>query len=542
MRAFNRRQVAVSSSSPTQPPTRAASSVAAALALCAALCSCVSPGAAKAPPSPPLRLSGMFSGAPILQRGVPVPVWGWGEAGRRVAVKFAGAETIATADGSGRWEAVIPEMEASAEGRELVIEYADAAAVKKTKGAPERIVVADVVVGDVWYCSGQSNMEFGINGADDRETVLDDVDDPSLRLFMIPKDATPTERAEPLSGSWKPSSASAAMAGGWGGFSAVALAYGRKLLRETGVPQGLIQAAYGGSPIDAWIPYEELKATEGLERYAAQISNADKKWAKAREADPNAPHPWSPINSYAKLKPGTCHNAMLAPVAPYALRGVLWYQGESDVGKGAIYTKEMEALFAAMRRLFRNPSLAFYFAQIAPWTYGDGAAGRSLPGLWKAQYAALSMPNAAMALTVDLGDAGDIHPRRKIPVGERLALFALRDVYGKAVDAEGPVFAGARAEEGGKRIVVSFACAEGGLRIADGADGLRGFLVAGADGAFVSAEARIGPMEGKLATVVLEPPRPVAAGTIRYAWANVPEAGLADSGGLPARPFEEDFR
>jgi len=537
MKAFYRRQGAVSPSS----STRVAPSVATAfaLALCSALCSCVSPGASKAPPSPPLRLSGMFAGSPILQRGLPVPVWGWGEAGRRVAVRFAGAETIATADESGRWEAIIPAMEASAEGRELVVEYADAAAGKKAKGA---IVVADVVVGDVWYCSGQSNMEFGINGADDRETVLDDVDDPSLRLFMIPKDATPTERAEPLSGSWKPSSASAAMSGGWGGFSAVALAYGRRLLRETGVPQGLIQAAYGGSPIDAWIPYQELKATEGLERYAAQISASAKKWAKARESDPTAPHPWSPITAYAKLTPGTCHNAMLAPVAPYALRGALWYQGESDVGKGAIYTKEMEALVSAMRRLFRNPSMAFYFAQIAPWTYGDGAAGRSLPGLWKAQYAALTIPGTAMALTVDLGDAGDIHPRRKIPVGERLALFALRDAYGKAVDAEGPVFAGARAEEGGKRIVVSFANAEDGLKLAEGADGLRGFLVAGADGAFASAEARIGPMEGKLATVVLEPPRPVAAGTIRYAWANVPDAGLADSGGLPARPFEEAFR
>jgi sialate O-acetylesterase len=512
------------------------------IAIIAALAaSCAS--TAKKAPGAPLRLAGMFSGSPILQRGAPVPVWGWGEPGREVIVGFSGAEARGVADAAGKWEAVLPAMPASAEGRALTVEYAaPGGKALKNRAAPERLIREGVIVGDVWYCSGQSNMEFGIGGADDRDIVLEDVDFPSLRIFLAPKDATPLPRADVLSGSWAPASPSSVLSGGWSGFSAVALAYGRKLYKETGVPQGLIQAAYGGSPIEAWIPVEELKSTKGLERWASQVSNAEKKWAKAKETDPEAIHPWAPINDYSKLKPGACSNALLSPVAPYAVSGVLWYQGESDVGKGPVYATEMEALIAGMRRLFRNPSMPFYFTQIAPWKYGDGLAGLSLPGLWKAQYATLSVPGTAMALTVDVGDPGDIHPRIKVPVGERLALFALRDVYGERdVDAEGPVASALRVEDGGRRIVVSFAFAEGGLRTSDG-EAPRGFRAAGLGGAYSEAEATIGPMEGKNATVIVEPEKPLPEGSLRYAWLNAPEVNLLDSNGLPARPFEESFR
>jgi sialate O-acetylesterase len=486
----------------------------------------------------------MFSGSPILQRDAPVPVWGWGEPGREVLVSFSGAEARAAVDSSGRWEAVLPPMPANEEGRSLAVEYAAAPGKKTPKkpGAAERSIREGVIVGDVWYCSGQSNMEFGIGGADDRDIVLEDIDFPSLRIFLAPKDATPLPRADLLAGSWRSASPSSVLSGGWSGFSAIALAYGRKLFKETGVPQGLIQAAYGGSPIDAWIPAEELKSTKGLERWASQVSAAEKKWAKAKETDPAAVHPWAPINDYSKLKPGACHNALLAPVAPYAVRGALWYQGESDVGKGPVYATEMEALIGGMRRLFRNPAMPFYFAQIAPWKYGDGLAGLSLPGLWKAQYAALSVPGTAMALTVDLGDPSDIHPRIKVPVGERLALFALRDVYGGTdLDAEGPVVSALRVEDGGRRIVVSFAFAEGGLKTSDG-EAPRGFRVAGPDGIFADAKAAIGATEGRAGTIVIELDKPLAEGKLRYAWSNAPDANLSGANGLPARPFEESFR
>jgi sialate O-acetylesterase len=477
----------------------------------------------------PLEISAMFGDGMVLQRERPLPLWGRGEAGLRVRASFAGQEKSAAVGGDGRWEIAMDPLPASSEARDFSIGYDSSDPSAKGYAVPGPILVENVLVGDVWYCAGQSNMEFGMGGIVDLGEELDDSDYPLIRLFLAAKSANGVPQPDPR-GEWREAGSENLTSGGWYGFSAVAFAYGRKLIKETGVPQGLIQAAYGGSPIDAWIPPEELRSTKGLERFLAAYNQTERKWADAKAKDPAAPHPLGAISDPGRLKPATCYNALLAPIAPYAIRGALWYQGESDVGKGPVYAIEMGALIAALRRLFRDPALPFYFAQIAPWKYGGN--GLSLPGLWKAQYAALSIPGTGMAVTADLGDGNDIHPRNKKPVGERLALIALRDVYGRTdVDAQGPLALRAAAKDG--EAIVAFSGADEGLVTPDGMDP-RGFSLAGSDGAFGPASAHI---QGR--SVVLKAQGGEKPAWVRYAWNDLPmDANLYDAHGLPARPFE----
>jgi sialate O-acetylesterase len=449
----------------------------------------------------------------------------------RVLVSFDGQEKWAVVDEQGRWEILLDPMPAKAEGHELVARYDPLAPENSGYELSGLVAIEDVLVGDVWYCSGQSNMELGMGAIQDREAELEDSDYPLLRLYLHPKAASGVAQREP-SGAWMVAERSTLLTGGWNGFSALAFCYGRALFKASGVPQGLIQAAYGGSPIDAWIPPEELRSRPGLSRFAAVYDKAERQWQEARRADPGAPHPWGAITDYAKLKPTSCYNAMLAPFAQMALRGVLWYQGESDVGRGELYALEMEALIDGMRRVFRNPGLYFYFVQVAPWNYGGN--GQALPALWKAQYQAALIPGTGLALTSDLGDPADIHPRNKRPVAERLALWALRDIYGLGVDPEAPLLEGLERADDGGSLVLRIGHVQGGLATVDGL-APRGFFLAGPDGAAIPAIASITP-SGK--GIVIDMDGWEGPGSLRYAWNGLPDANLADERGMPLRPFE----
>jgi sialate O-acetylesterase len=291
-----------------------------------------------------------------------------------------------------------------------------------------------------------------------------------------------------------------------------------------------VQAAYGGSPICAWIPPEDIAAHVEFANYAQQIIDAERAYASAKASDPTARHPFDDPATTAKLGPSSIFHAMVEPLIPLAIRGMIWYQGEADSGDGKLYTLKMRALIEGMRRSFRDPTMPFYFAQIAPYK-GYGASDK-LPSFWAAQAAALAVPGTGMALTIDVGNFDNIHPANKRPVGERLALQAFAKTYGIAgINADGPIF---ESWQGGiDQANVTFQAA-GGLKTADGA-APAGFEVLNAQGKWVAAQAAL----GDAGRVLLSSPGAGKVLGVRYAWSPTPAVNLTDSAGLPARAFEE---
>lgn len=468
----------------------------------------------------------MFTANMVLQRDARLPVWGTAQAGESVSVAFAGQVKTAAVGPDGFWETHLDPLPASSEPGDLTVDYVYSAGLARGAEEDHAVVMDNILVGDVWFCCGQSNMEMGMTMIDDRTTELKDTKYPGIRLYPLYRSTSPSPQRHVIN-VWREADRYNLVTGGWNGFSAVAYLFGRELHKKLGVPIGLIQAAYGGSSIDPWIPPEEMKGNAVLAGDYALIQEADGRFKDALRADPNAKHPWEGIMDYAQLKPATIYNAMVCPVAPYALKGVIWYQGETNVGEGMAYTEKMKALISGWRRIFRQPAMPFYFVQLPPWEYGSQG---SLPSMWLAQEACLSIPHTGMAVTLDVGDPANIHPGNKKPVAERLALIALADAYGrKDVTSSGPVFKSMEIK--GAEAVISFDFVDGGLKSKD--SGPLGFFeIAGADGVFVPAKAEI-----RGATVVLKNDGVKKPAAVRYAWSNTASASLFNAAGLPARPF-----
>jgi sialate O-acetylesterase len=471
-------------------------------------------------------VSSMFTANMVLQRGVRIPVWGTAQAGESVSVSFGGQRKTAAAGPDGSWETYLDPLPASYEPRDMTVDYLYAAGLAKAADEDHAVVMDNVLVGDVWFCSGQSNMEMGMTAIENSPVELKDTKYTQIRLYPLFRATSPFPQKQVVN-VWREADRYNLVSGGWNGFSAVAYLFGRKLHKELGVPIGPIQAAYGGSSIDPWIPPEEMKGNSVLAADYALIVEADKRFQDALRADPKAKHPWEGIMDYSQIKPAMLYNAMVCPVAPYALKGAIWYQGETNVGEGMAYTEKMKALISGWRRVFRQPDMPFYFVELPPWEYGSPG---SLPSMWLAQEACLSIPHTGMAVTLDVGDPANIHPTNKKPVAERLALIALADAYGrKDVISSGPVFKSM--EIRGAEAIIHFDSVSGGLVAKDGGP-LSFFEVAGSDMAFVPAKAEIrgGTVVVKNDTVK----KPVA---VRYAWSNTSSASLFNAAGLPARPF-----
>ncbi|WP_188963153.1 sialate O-acetylesterase [Deinococcus aquiradiocola] len=461
-----------------------------------------------------LRFGDACSDHMVLQRGVPLPVWGFGLPGDEVRVTFAGQEAAARVDRAGRWTAQLAPLEANAHGQPLTV-----------RSGALRLQCRDVLVGDVWLCAGQSNMELGVGSADHRDHALTLADNPLLRLLLVQKSSAPTAQAHfpPAAGEprWAVCTPRRVQHGGWGGFSAAAFHFGARLVRELGVPVGLIQAAYGGSRIAPFIPLSAKRGHPALQADAQEIRAAD-------QAARNGPHPFTPFDAWNTLKPGTAWNAMIAPLLPLALRGALWYQGESDVGDAGPYAARLRALMTALRRATRHPHLPVYAAQLAPYRYGRD---EDLLDLWAAQQAATRGTHSGLVCTADLGDLNDIHPRRKAEVGERLAGLALHREYRRSdLPATGPELRAVRFGPG--RATLTFRThADSPLRTLDGG-AARGFALAGPDGTFHPATPTLrGPR------VHLHSPDVPAPTLVRHAWQVGAEPNLTDAGGLPGLPF-----
>ena len=635
--------------------------------------------ACSAAPAPGLPLiSPIFGDHMVLQRGKPNPVWGWTKPGAEVRVKFAAQEIQTRAAADGRWSLTLAPPPT---GGPYTMEI----------DGPERdLVLSDILVGDVWICSGQSNMEMGISATSDAGSALAAADRPQLRLFLVQNQVAYTP-ANVVKGAWKTCTAGNLASGGWGGFSAVGYHFGRRLQEELGVPVGLVQSCVGGTPAESWTSAEALRplhdfdaALDEVDRLRARggpqygnfiahwydefdagqrggedawfapdlndrdwrtvgladafarlevpdtpalvyfrrtidlpdplpagvtrlllgvVERMDTVWINGRwigasawvenpraysvpenllhpganslvvrvlktrpdggfrsppaqlklvlgdrseiplaegwrarvSVDARPPHPLPAGYENWPTMPAVLHNGMIAPLAPLALTGAIWYQGEANVGRAAQYRTLLPAMIADWRRAFGQGDFPFYIVSLAAYT-----ARRDRPGddawaeLREAQsYVARTVGHAGLAVAIDKGEGSDIHPRDKRPVGERLALQALAGHYGREIVASGPVFRSAEPAENGSALRLRFDHAEGGLVVQG--DGPGEFSLAGDDFQWAWADARI---EGD--TVLVSSPAVPRPRFVRYAWQGNPRATLFNTAGLPAVPFRTD--
>jgi sialate O-acetylesterase len=481
-----------------------------------------------------VSLAPVFSDHAVLQRDKPLPIWGHAEPGERVTVSFADQTVGTTAAADGRWIVYLAPLTASATSTELVV------AGKNT------LRLRDVVVGDVWLCSGQSNMEWPVAEAANAAEEIRAANNPQIRHLKIAcavADEPRTTAAVEKSG-WVVSAPETV-----GEFTAVGYFFARDLQPRVGVPIGLINSSWGGTQIEAWmsppslasdpasaviaerwekmraaIPEEKARYDEAFAAWSAAAEAAKAKGATFNERPPRQPR------AQPKHQPTGLHNAMIAPLLPVALRGVLWYQGESNAARAGEYVRLFPALITGWREHLGQGELPFFWVQLANFANGD-AKGVNWAALREAQAKTLALPATGQAVTIDIGERDDIHPRNKQEVGRRLALLARAKIFGGAVDFSGPVFRSATRE--GAALRVSFEHAGSGLIARD--QPLQEFQIAGADKKFFPTTAKI---EGETVLVsAAEVPAPVA---VRYAWRNAPEVNFYNGAGLPAAPFRSD--
>lgn len=494
-----------------------------------------------------VRLPKVFASHMVLQRDMPLTVWGWDRPGQAVTVEVAGARAETHANDRGEWKVKLPALEAGGPHTMTV------------RGS-SAVSLEDVLVGEVWLCSGQSNMEMGIGAVDNAQAEIAAANYPQIRLLMVHNRFTPLpmDDIEALpaigEGVWKVCSPKTIAEGGWGGFSAAGYFFGRELFKRLNVPIGLIDADWGGTVIQTWTPPEGFALTpalkneyervllgdprtpqhqerlaQALKQYEQWLSEAKKALVDRTLVPPLPPYP-PELTAPSDVQQATAlYNGMIHPLVPFGIRGAIWYQGESNLGDGMTYTERMKALVGGWRKVWGEGDFPFYYVQIAPFNYGGNPFRE--PEFWVAQTAAMAIPNTGMAVINDIGNLADIHPKNKQDVGKRLALWALAKTYGKSdIVYQGPTFHSMRTE--GNSLIVTFDNVGGGLKSRDGKP-LSWFEIIDADeGGFVKADARI---DG--ASVALTAPgvkKPVA---LRFAWSMLAEPNLCNAEGLPANSF-----
>jgi sialate O-acetylesterase len=443
-----------------------------------------------------VKLPAVIGSNMVLQRDQPLPIWGWADKGEEVTVTIAGQEVSAKAGDDGRWKVTLAKLDV---GQPLEM------TVKGSSGST--ITLKNILVGEVWLGSGQSNMELPVVACKDAQQEIAAAKYPRIRLFNVARLQSPQPVAD-TKGEWKPCSPETV-----GGFSAAAYYFGRQLHKDLNVPIGLIASSWGGSPAEAWTRRGALEANPKLKPMAAGGS--------------------------------TLYNGMIAPIVPYGIRGAIWYQGEANVGGAYTYRTLFPAMIANWRADWGQGDFPFGFVQIAPFGYSDAwnASPAACAELWEAQRMTLyASPNTGMAVTVDLtagdmihpknGNFDGIHPKNKQDVGRRLALWALAKVYGRDVVYSGPITKSMIVE--GNKIRLRFDHVGAGLVSRDGKP-LIDFTIAGEDKKFVPAAATI---DGD--TVVVHSDQVATPVAVRYAWYDTATPNLSNKDGLPASPFRTD--
>jgi len=493
-----------------------------------------------------LSVPHFFSDHMVLQRERAAAIWGKADAGAEVSVAFKGKSASAKADADGKWRAQIETGAADASGAVLTI-----------SAGKEKIEIQDVLVGEVWFASGQSNMFYTMNRSPEYGGLIAESNHPALRMFNAPL-VTAEEIQEDIEGSWKAATPETVP-----DYSAVAFFFARKLHLEMGVPVGVIKSAWGGKPVETFTSREALNTLPGtralvdamlkdeasydqakadaayatkLEQWKTTMAAAKGKSAEERKRLPKKPDaPKRPL--LTEGKPGVLYAAMIHPFVGYTMRGAIWYQGEGNARPGAVpYDQTLPLMINDWRKRWAD-EFSFYYVQLASYHAPSTAPGT--PDSWALTQDRMRLvlgttPKTGMAVTNDVGEANDIHPKNKKDPGERLARWALAKDYGKQLIYSGPLFKSSEVKDGAIR--VAFDQSGTGLKSRDGG-ALKRFEIAGADKKWKWADAKIA---GKDAVIVssAEVAAPVA---VRYAWAANPEgANLVNSDGLPASVFRTD--
>ena len=493
-----------------------------------------------------LKVPHFFSDHMILQRERAAAIWGKADAGAEVTVSFKGKSATTKAAADGKWRAQIETGEADAKGAMLTI----------SAGA-DKLEIKDVLVGEVWFASGQSNMYYTMNRSPEYAGLIAESNHPALRMFNAPL-VTAEANQDDIDGSWKAATPETVP-----DYSAVAFFFARKLHLELGVPVGVIKSAWGGKPVETFTSREALNTLPGtkalvdamlkeeasydqakadaayatkLEQWKATMAAAKGKADVDRKRLPKKPDaPKRPL--LTEGRPGVLYAAMIHPFVGYTMRGAIWYQGEGNARPGAVpYDQTLPLMINDWRKRW-NDEFSFYYVQLA--SYHAPSTEPGTPDSWaltqdRMRLVLATTPKTGMAIINDVGEENDIHPKNKKDPGERLARWALVKDYGKELLYSGPLFKTSEVKDGAIR--VTFDQAGEGLKSRDGG-ALKRFEVAGADKKWKWADAKV---DGKDAVLVssTEVKVPVA---VRYAWAANPEgANLVNSDGLPASVFRTD--
>ena len=488
-----------------------------------------------------IRLPSLVGDNMVLQAEAKTNVWGWADPQEKVTVTFADKKGEATAGTDGKWSVRLADLKSGSTG-DLTIAGSNSIALK------------NVVVGEVWVASGQSNMEFTVAGAMNKDAEIAAANFPQIRMFTVTK-AAKNEPQEDCVGKWEVCTPEVVPH-----FSAVGYFFARHLHETLKQPVGVIHTSWGGTPAEHWTPAPIIAGDPDFKPVADAWAKAVADYPKAKEAHDAAMAEWKTAAEKSKAEgmpepkrpggpprggdpfggPGCLFNGMIAPVLPYTIQGAIWYQGESNAGAARLYRKLFPTMILTWRTAWSRAGLAgselpdfpFLFVQLANYMERhDQPTESNWAALREAQTMTLDMPHTGMAVAIDVGEAKDIHPKNKQEVGRRLALNAEATVYFRDQQYSGPLSGGAQIE--GEKIRLSFRNAEG-MKSSDGGP-VKGFAIAGEDRVFQWAEAEI---QGD--HILVSSKEVAVPVSVRYAWADNPECNLVNSAGLPASPFRTD--
>ena len=481
-----------------------------------------------------VKLPAVLGDHMVMQRGAKATIWGWADPGEKVSVgpswqSFPIKPTTAGKDG--KWKISVNTIGAPGPHSITIV-------------GKNTIKLKDIMFGEVWVCSGQSNMQWAMKGSADPEKNIALAKYPNIRLFTVPR----TVAEQPLDdckASWTACAPETVA-----GFSAVAYYFGKHLYDEMNVPIGLISTNWGGTVAEAWTRreilekdkelkpildrFEEHKANlpEALKKYEERLKawNAAVAKAKAEGKNPPRRRPRKP-SARNQNSPSSLYNAMISPILPFAIKGAIWYQGESNVSRAYQYRTLFPAMITNWRNDWKQGDFPFYYVQIAPFKYGGET--KQSQELREAQMMTLSLKNTGMAVTSDIATVTNIHPPNKLDVGKRLALWALAKDYGKKdLVYSGPLYQSMKVA--GNKIKLTFDSVGSGLNTLDGKE-VSHLTIAGADKKFVEAK---GQIDGNTLIVSSDAVKsPVA---VRFGWSNTAEPNLSNKEGLPASTFRTD--
>ncbi len=477
-----------------------------------------------------LKLPALISNNMVLQQNKDVTLWGWAAPNAKVEIlpDWKDYPKAITADTNGKWIINIATPKA---GGPYSIHF---------KSNNTSITVKNILIGEVWLASGQSNMEFPMGkaegwrtGAHNAATEMPKANYPNIRMIDVPNRVSDAPQDD-FKGEWLACTPETVK-----DFSAVAYFFAKEIQAATGYPIGIINSTWGGTPAESWTRKDILESDTGfkkiIERYQQEIEKYPAAYAKYKtsyekwKADTSSNKkgaPKEPVGPNHNKSPGKLYNGMIAPLIPYTLQGVIWYQGESNADRAWQYRRLFPAMITGWRQDWHNNKLPFYFVQIAPHRSQP-------PEIREAQlYSWQTTKHTGMVVSTDYGDSVDIHPRNKEVIGKRLSLWALKNEYGKkAIETSGPVYKSMKVK--GNKIIIAFTNAKGLIALNN--QPLQEFVIAGSDKKFVPAQAII---KGNTVTVWSnEINTPLA---VRFNWSKVPQAELYNSAGLPATPFRTD--